>query len=466
MTLNEIMQRAQAAFARGDWAGAEQLCKTILNSRSDFVEALSLLGILKAQTQRPEEAADLLRRVVEALPNNPVAHNNYGNILTALRRHEAALGSYDRAVELKSDYAEAHNSRGNVLRDLKRFDAALSSYERAVALQSNYADAHYNRGVTLHVLDRLEDALESYARAIAANPRFADAHYNRGMALSSLRRLDEALRSYSHALEFKPRFAEALNNQGNALQDLGRHDEALRSFQRALEIKPDLAEGYYNRGRALQHLKRLDDALSSYQSALKINPELDWLYGAWLYVKMQLCDWNDIGAQATALLHKISLGQRAARPFTVLALTDELLLQRQAAQLSAQENESLTRLPAPNHVRKRSDRIRIGYYSADFHSHATAYLAAGLFECHDKARFDIVAFSFGPDARDAMRARLALAFNQFLDVRALSDGEISRKSRDMEIDIAVDLKGFSQDARPGIFALRAAPIQVIYLIAR
>ncbi len=101
--------------------------------------------------------------------------------------------------------------------------------------------------------------------------------------------------------------------------------------------------------------------------------------------------------------------------------------------------------------------------SADFHEHATAYLAAGLFEQHDKSRFDVTAISFGPDDKSQMRHRISQAFEQFVDVRNDSDRDIAELIRRLEIDIVVDLKGHTQNARFDIFARRAAPIQVNYL---
>ena len=99
-------------------------------------------------------------------------------------------------------------------------------------------------------------------------------------------------------------------------------------------------------------------------------------------------------------------------------------------------------------------KIRIGYFSADFHNHATMHLMAELFECHDKKKFELIAFSFGPDKQDQWRKRALLCFDQFEDVRLKPDREISLLARKMEIDIAIDLKGFTQDCRPNIFARR------------
>ncbi|HEY0767531.1 MAG TPA: tetratricopeptide repeat protein, partial [Steroidobacteraceae bacterium] len=249
----------------------------------------------------------------------------------------------------------------------------------------------------------------------------------------------------------------------NVLLELGRHDEALRSYDHALQLNPTLADACNNRGNALRELKRPDEALQSYERALKINPNLNWLYGAWLHTKLQLCDWADFESAVTDLTSRIVQGRRATRPFTVLALTDALSVQRRVAEISSDESALAVAALPPIAMRGRREIIRVGYYSADFHNHATAQLMVGLFELHDRKRFEVSAFSFGPDRHDHMTERLRSVFDRFVDVRSKSDHEVAQISRDLEIDIAVDLKGFTQDSRPGIFAHRAAPLQVNYL---
>ncbi len=397
----EAIQRAATAFNARDFAQAERLCRQILAGGGDHFEALTLLGIIQAQTGRLEEAAALLGLAAAASPASATAHNNYGN----------------------------------VLRDLGRFREAV---------------AHY------------EEALESYSRAARLQPQFTAAHYNQGIVLHALRRLPEALRSYDQAL-LTGAGAETHNNRGNVLLELGRYEEALSSYDHALGLNPTLADAHHNRGHVLRQLKRPADALRAYERALELNPHLDWLRGAWLHTRLQLCDWNGIESAITDLTARILEGRKATRPFTVLAISDDPAVQRRAAEISSEDTERLGGArPAPARAAAR-EMIRIGYYSADFHNHATAQLMAGLFEFHDRRRFEISAFSFTPQRHDQMTQRLAKAFDRFIDVGTRSDQEVALLSRDLGIDVAVDLKGFTQDSRPGIFARRAAALQVSYL---
>jgi predicted O-linked N-acetylglucosamine transferase (SPINDLY family) len=412
---------------------------------------------------RLAEALAQYERAVQLKPDFAEACNNLGVTLQALGRTPEALASYQRALALAPGYAEAHNNCGNALKQLQRPAEALASYERALAIKPDYGKAHNNRGNVLKDLERADEALASYARALAINPGYAEAYSNRGNALSRLRRFDEALADYDSALAINPGYAQAWSNRGAALHELRRYEEALESHGRALALKPDYAEAYFNRAATLKVLRRDDEAQASYARALAIMPDYEWLHGTWLCSRMQLCDWQGLAPALAELEASISSGHHATPPFPVLALVDSLALQRRAAEIWVAANDPPRPLPADFAPRAPGGRIRLGYYSADFHNHATAYLMAELIEQHDRERFELVAFSFGPDTGDSMRARLAKGFERFLDVRAQSDHEIARLSRELAIDIAVDLKGFTQDARTGIFARRAAPVQVSYL---
>jgi predicted O-linked N-acetylglucosamine transferase (SPINDLY family) len=160
---------------------------------------------------------------------------------------------------------------------------------------------------------------------------------------------------------------------------------------------------------------------------------------------------------------KLTAGQPVATPFSVLTLIDSPRLQQCAAESWVARNcpPRWTLPPLPR--RQRAERLRIGYYSADFYHHATTVLAEDLFGRHDRQRFEIVGLRFGRHRADEVTQRLATAFDRFIDVHERSDIDVARLSRELGIDIAVDLKGMTEQHRLGIFAHRAAPVQVNYL---
>ena len=488
------MRQATSLYDTGQWARSEQLCKVILGTRANYVDALNISGIIAAQTGRIHEAAQLLGRAVLVRPNDASAQNNYGNVLLALGRADDALESFSRALGVDPGYSEAHNNRGNALRELNRWADALESYDRALGIRPDFAVAHNNRGLALYHLGRVREALEGYERALSLAPDFADAHCNRGDALHTLRRLDEAMQSYDRALAIAPDFAsaynnrgvvlldlhrpidaldsheralkldpqsaEAHNNRGNVLQYLSRLPEAVESYERAIGIKSDFAAAHNNRGNALTRMNRLDAALDSFERALSLDPGYEWLYGTRLFMKARLCDWKNWAEERRALAAGIENGNRVVRPFDVQALTDSETLLRRAVEIYVQSQCPPNPALGPIRRRLSAGKIRVGYFSGDFRIHPVAILSAGLFAAHDRSRFEITAFSSGPNTQDELRRRMEQAFDRFVDVRMKSDREIALLARQLELDIAVDLSGLTEDARPGVFALRAAPVQI------
>ena len=457
------MQDAAAAYGRGDWIAAERHCRAVLGVDADHFDALHLCGIVAARSGRAQEAADLLQRAVSIHAGNANAHYHRGIALDSLQRHTEALECYERALALKPDHARACNNRGVALACLQRHAEALESYERALRLNPDYAEAFNNRGVALGELGRHAEALEDFAHALILNPDYAAAHNNRGVALSALRRHAEALEAYERALAAKPDYAEAYNNRGVAFAALWRHAEALEAYARALAQKPDYAEVHHNRGVSLSAEERHAEALESYELALELKPDYDFLFGRWLHARMKVCDWRDVAEHSVRLEEKVERREKATPPFPLLALAGSPAIERMAAEIWV-EHKYPVRLPLPSiRRRERPDKIRIGYFSADFREHACARLFVGLFERHDRSRFEAIAFSFGSATNDAMRQRLSAAVDEFIDVRTRSDSDVALLARERRIDIAVDLMGYTQEARTGIFALRAAPIQVNFL---
>jgi protein O-GlcNAc transferase len=423
------LARAVALHQGGRLDEALALYRQILRLEPKHFDALHLSGVIACQTGDPARAVALIGQALALRTDHAEAHSNLANAQRELGRFEDAVASCERAIALRPDLAAAYSNRGNALRDLRRLDAALQSFDTAVALAPALADSHMNRANVLQDLQHAEAARQALETAIALQPHHAGAHSNLGNTLRILRYLDASL----------------------------AHLDA------AIALQPSLAEAHRNRGDTLRELKRFDDALQSYATARALQPSWDFLDGIWLQTKMSICDWTGFDAELARLAHGIARGEKLSSPFTLLALIDSPALQRDAARTWAADRHPARR-PSPPPVARAPDRkIRIGYYSADFHDHATAYLTAQLFEEHDKARFEIVAFSFGPIRDDAMRRRLVAAFDGFVEVGERSDAEVAQISRELGIDIAVDLKGYTQDSRAGIFMERAAPLQVSWL---
>ncbi len=218
----------------------------VLTQFPENPDTLNLLGLVAAQSGRPQQAVDLFTRALCGAPGNPVLHGHLGIVLRNLGRHEEAIQSFDRAIALKHDHAVAHNNRGATLADIKRHDEAIASFERAIALNPDYAEACYNLGNSQSALGQLNAAIASYRLAIAIDADFADAHNNLGVALAERNAHEEAIACYRRAIALEPQFADAYNNLGVALADLKRYDEAIAAYEHSIAIDPEYADAHWN----------------------------------------------------------------------------------------------------------------------------------------------------------------------------------------------------------------------------
>jgi len=376
---------------------------------------------------------------------------------------ELALGLYDELIAGDAAVAQSHYKRANALNRLGRAQEALASYERAIALDPAYANAHCNRGVVLEGLRRWAEALAAYDTTLALNPADSFAAYNRGSVLKELGRCDEALASYDRAIALHGSYVEAYVNRGHLLHQLGRYEAAIASYDAAIEINPGYPAAFHGRGNTQAKLRRLAEAVASYAQAISLQDDSKYLLGVYMNAKMQICDWQGFASNLQRLTEGLQARRAVCTPFSALALVSSPGLQRTAAEVYAREEHP------PGHVlgeigsRPPHGKIRVGYFSADFRNHPVALLSAELFEIHDRSKFQIIAFAFGPETDDPMRIRLRDAFDRFIDIRDMSDTQAASLARELEIDIAVDLGGHTAEARTNIFALRAAPVQVNYL---
>jgi protein O-GlcNAc transferase len=392
---------------------------------------------------------------LQQLYNQAEAAQKSGNLVEAERLY--------RDIIAASPAPEAIVNYATVLARLGRNAAALASFERALSLAPTLIPGLFNRGNLLLEMKLPAEALESYDRILALRQDIVGVWNNRGTALRALRRLDAALASYERAAALAPDHLNALTNIAIARMDMGQPAAALAAADRALSVRGDFAEALYVRANALTDLERPQEALGSYEQALAANPAHPHALNGAARAALALCDWPRTAVLGPRLRSEILAGSAVIQPFTLMGYSDDAALQYRCAQ-NAIRRAAPPRKPLWTGARYNHDRIRIAYLSADFHQHATAALMAELFERHDRARFEVTAIAFGPDDGSAMRTRLKQAFDRFEDVRAMSDFDVAKLLHGMEVDIAVDLNGHTQDARPGIFAWRPAPVQVNYLV--
>jgi predicted O-linked N-acetylglucosamine transferase (SPINDLY family) len=427
-----------------------------------FTDALLNRGNVQAGLGRNADALASFDAALALRPGDVRALLGRGNALAALGRRDDALAAYDAALATGPATAGTLNNRGNVLLELGRVDEALASYEGAIAAGGAEAVAHCNRAKALAMQDRFADALASCDRALAMRPEYPEALLNRSNALLRLGRAADALASCDRALELAPNDAQLHFNRGVALADLGDPRQASASFTRALESEPSHARALERRAMARSSLGEFEGAAADMARALELDPLLPYARGAGLQWRLQCCDWAGIEAAIADVVAGVRSGERVVAPFTFIAVSASPADQLRCARVWVSREcppaaEPLWRGETYDH-----DRIRVAYLSSDFREHPIVYKLAGVIERHDTARFETIGVAFGPDVRDAARQRMERAFERFLDAHAMRDEAIAAWLRDEEVDIVVDLNGFTKNARSRILASRPAPVQVNY----
>ena len=471
--------------------------KTATKYLPNFYAAYYNHAIVQKKMGNLKDAVSNYEKVIEIKPDYAEAHNNLGTLLMDLYKLDSSRKRYEKAIEIKPDFAEAYNNLGNLFKNLGKLEEAVANFEKARNLNPNFAEAHFNHGTALIELGEITSAIKSFNEALSFRPDYAQAHNNLGNAYKQSGNLSAAIKSYEKAISNKDNYAEAQNNLGLAfmnlgildsaavhlkialkikpnyifannnygslLSQLGKFTESINYYQNALSVDPNFFEAYSNLGNSFKYLKRHDESLESYEKSYEINPEAKYSLGSIVHSKLHLSKWNHLNKQIKTLKNKILGNERVIVPFPLLAIIDDPELHKKAAQIYIDDKYPLN-LDLPKiGLYPRHKKIRIGYFSPDFRVHPVANLTAELYETHDRSKFEVYAFSFGPDTGDEMNLRIKAGVDYFHDVQTMSHKEVASLSRSLELDIAIDLGGFTQDTRTEIFAMQAAPIQVNYL---
>lgn len=445
------------------YEAAVESCTQAILLAPDYAEAYSNRGAALMDLQQYQAALENFDKALLLNPRFAEALRNRGGALRKLKYYEAAVESCTKAIALAPDYAKAYSDRGAILMDLHQHQEALANFDKAVLLDPDLAEAYCLRGSAQISLHQYSVALSDLEKAIAIQPDYAQAYCNHGAALTALHQYNNALESINRAVLIDPEMPEAYCNRGAILMHLNQYQAAVESYDKAILVDPNYAKAYSARGLALMFLNRYQAALESYDKAIDLKTDESYVPGLRLHVKGLLCAWDGYEEDTEKLATGVNCGEKVSVPFEMLVISDSPEIQRKAAETFAQDNYPISANLSLIPKRVRRDRIRVGYFSSDYHNHATSYLIAELLELQDRNNFELFGFSFGRDSSDEMRQRIVAAMDKFVDIRQLSDYRVAQLCREMEIDIAVDLKGFTHGCRTGIFAERAAPVQVSYL---
>ena len=463
-TLSQILSTAISAHQAGELERAETLYLQILSQVPLHQDALHLLGIIYYQTGRHDQSVDMIRR---AIASNPGIADFYMSLGTAYRLqgklHEA-VETFRQATVIRPDFPEAHFSHGVALATEKKFPEARIAFEKAISLRPDYAEAYNNLGVTLKNAGFLDQAEQPYRTAIALKPDYAEALNNLGNLLKAKGQQGEAEQCFVSALAAQGDNPETWNNLGTSLQSGNQYEAAEAAYRESLRLDPEYPDALYNLGTLLIELKRYTEAIDALIMALQLQPQFSHALEELLDAMQWICLWDEFKNLVSEMDRRLNEGDYSFNPFSLLALFDNPIHQKHCAEANAQR--SIQSCPDPFIHPKHSPNkgvIRLGYLSYDYREHPLAFLISELFELHDRSRFQVFGYGYGPDDHSTTRERMTNTCDKFTDIAALSHRDAAKTIHDDGIDILIDLTGYTAGARGSILAPRPAPIQINWL---
>ncbi len=409
------------------------------------------------------ESKEICLNIIRKDKNNFNALNFLGIIFFHLKDYQQSIIYFDKAVKLKSNIPDLYNNYSLALCQLSKFKIALECLDKATYIKPDYVDAFYNKANIYFQLKDYEKSIENYRQAIKINPKFNNAFLNLGNIYEIKKSYNKAYEYYEKSLNIDQNNFLAHYNKAKVLKALNRLDESEESYIKAITLNRNFFEAYKNLGNLYLELKIYDKAIYNHEIALKLNPDIPFLGGTIIQSKCSAFDWSNLKSSKDIMEKNILEEKKFSNPFPVISMFDSLILQKKVSEIYLKDLSK--KLIKNEYVKSKiiNKKIRVAYFSSDFHSHATSHLMIELFEFHDKDKFEIFAFSFGKDDKSEMRNRIYKSFFKFYDVSMNSNEEVINICRKENIDIAVDLKGFTENNRFELFIQKCAPIQVSYL---
>ncbi len=417
-----------------------------LQSNPKHADSLHLLGIVYYQSNQLVKAVASIKQALVIEPRNINFLNNYGLTLKANGALEDALTAYQQALLLSPKDLDVQLNIANLMMELRRFEEAAGYYRRLLRAYKPYQTEHQQiRDALSHALSQLGNQAASLG-----NHRQAEA-------------------SFAEAIQFNDQDSNLFYNLANAERELGKTKQAAQHFETAIKLNPTDADTHNNLGNVQRELGLLDKAIVSYEHALVLNPNLHHAKVHLIHQKQHTCDWAGLTAEIQSVKAWVKANPTAqVSPFAFLAMPNTTPQEQLACANNWIENRfkpliAMQATLAFEQSQTTTKKLKIGYLSADFRLHPLAFLITELIELHDRSAFEVIGYSFGTHDHSKERNRLEKAFDQFNDIRQLSEIDAAKKINADGIDILVDLTGFTQTSRSGIMALRPATIHMSWL---
>lgn len=441
---------------------AELAFKEVTYLNPKYIDGYSNLGSVLNLLGKYDESIKAYEQVLSINMNEPEAYFNIGNVFKNKMNFKEAIASYKKAISIKSDYVEAYNNLGIILQKQGKVEDAIVVYNKAYSMKPNYVALLNNLGRAYEELEKFTHAIDYFKKILSIQPKNYQSLKSLGNIFIKQGEFDNALHCLKSAINFNDPDPELYNNIGVIYKTKLDFESAINYFNKAISLRKNYYEACYNKANTLQNQKKTQLAIEVYKEVLLLKPNYELAKSQKLHQEAILCKWEDI-YESKDDLAVLGTKEQIIDPFTVLSFEDEPQKHRLRSEIYSKSKYSRNILPFSKGALSKSKKLRIGYFSADFTEHPVAHLLVRILELHDREKFEIYAYSYGPNRNDHMRKRIVKGVDIFKDIEKISDKDVAYLAREDQLDIAIDLTGHTNNSRHGIFAYRAAPLQINYL---
>ena len=456
--MEKLYEKALDFFKKQEFDKAKEICQKILKVNSKDLNTLLLIGTIAFKKKKYLKSIEIFDYAMQFYPKIVDLYLNKTLALVSIKKYSDALDCCEKVSKLDKDNQKNFNLKGLIFLKQNKIKSAIDNFEKSIKIDNNNSETYNNLGIAYRKINKYKESIDCLKKSININSNNPEAYINLGSALRNIREYDEAIVNFNKAIEQNPNSHEAYNNRGLTYKDLKNINRALADYEHSLEIQPS-ADVLNNIANIYKNQNKLEKALENYEKILTLNRDRDAALGNVIHTRNKLCIWNDYEKNSFELEKKIKNKKKVSTTFPLLSFIDSNDIIKQSAILESKNYENFKEKKYKTSINKK---IKIGYYSADFRNHPVSFQIKKLIEQHNKEKFETFAFSFF-HKEDAMQKKLIKLFDNFINVETVSDQHISNLSKKHQIDIAIDLMGFTQHNRFNIFNIGCAPIQINYL---
>ena len=437
-------------------------CKDLLVTYPKSALLHFALGQCYCALDQMEMAIANYTKATKYMPKSAINFLMLSRAYTSNGDTDKAIENLNKAIRLKPNEYEIYFEIGMELYEKCSFDAAIKCFKNTIKLRPNFAPAYFALGLLELELGKADKAVAYSKQVLAIKPDYAEAYITMGKAFEIQLKLDEAISYYRKAIFIKNDCQQAYEYIGNVLRKQDNFCDAISAYSKAIEIQSDYTAAYVNLSEIYVIQNRYDLAIENLENLLRLKPELEMVRAQRLFYQAQICDWRAI-TKDRHLLPNLGISKETIAPFTLSPLEDAPKRHRLRAELYAKFRFNQTALKLEHKPSQKTARIRVGYFSSDFYNHATMALMSQVFALHDKARFEVIIYSYGVRKDNEITEKLMNNVNIFHDVSEMTDRQIVEMARSEKLDLAIDLKGYTEENRLELFAYGLAPVQISHL---